>query len=221
MIKRRKIKTELEVEKSKHKLLQTQMNPHFIYNALSAIQNYILQNNSMDSVTYISEFSRVMRRVLEGSRYDLISLKDEVELVKGYLILQKLRFDNIFEFEVLMDDSLNPELHQLPPMLSQPFIENAVEHGMRSKSSGEGKIIVRYYFENLDIVVSIEDNGVGISTDRIDNKPHESMATQITKERIENIKKILKLNIEFNIISKNNIGTTVQFRIPQKRVMQW
>ena len=159
----------------------------------------------------------VMRRVLEGSRYDLVLLKDEIELVNGYLILQKLRFDNIFEFEVVVDDKLNLDLHKLPPMLSQPFIENAVEHGMRSKLNGEGKITVHYYLENSHIVVSIKDNGSGISTSQIGNKTHESMATLITKERIENIKKIQNLNIEFDILSKNRLGTTVKFKIPQKR----
>ena len=216
-IKRRNIKAELEIEKSRHKLLRSQMNPHFIYNALSAIQNFILQNNPMDSVTYISEFSRVMRRVLESSRNDLIFLDDEIELVESYLSLQKLRFDDRFDFEVKISDKINPEIIKLPPMLSQPFIENAVEHGMKNKKLGEGKITVNYALKNACLIITIEDNGEGINIKYNEHK-HKSLATKITKERIENIKKTSKLDILFTIDSSKDTGTKVEIQIPQKKV---
>jgi len=219
LIKRRKIHAELEIEKNRHKLLRSQMNPHFIYNALSAIQNFILQNNPLDSVTYISEFSALMRMVLESARNDLVLLEDDIKLVKSYLTLQQLRFDNKFEFEVVLDENINPELTKIPPMLSQPFIENAVEHGMRNKSQGDGKIKVRYILDSSNLIVTIEDNGDGILSDlKVDRKKHKSLATQISKERIENIKKILNMNIIFNINTTKQTGTTVEFKIPQKKV---
>ncbi|MBN2280771.1 MAG: tetratricopeptide repeat protein [Candidatus Marinimicrobia bacterium] len=218
IIKRRNIAAELEIEKNRHKLLRSQMNPHFIYNALSAIQNFILQNNPLDSVTYISEFSIVMRRVLESSRSDLVLLKDEIELVKSYLALQKLRFSGVFDYKIICQDEINPDIVKLPPMLSQPFIENAVEHGMKKNTNGDGKIVVTYAFDNSNLTVIIADNGAGINLKESDQiKSHKSFATQITRERIENIKKTLKMNIKFEIESEDQKGTIVKLKIPQKR----
>jgi len=215
--KRKKVFSELEIEKNKHRLLRAQMNPHFIYNALSAIQNYILKNNPMDSVLYISEFSALTRLVLEGARCDLITLKDDIKLVNAYLKLQQMRFGNKFGYTIEVDRDINDEVVKLPPMLSQPFIENAVEHGMRNKKDGNGKISVEYNKKEQDLVISITDNGDGIKESKNKKESnHKSLATKITNERIENIRKTSNLNINFDINSKDS-GTRIKFVISQKK----
>ena len=216
-IKQNKLKSILLVEQNKQKLLRSQMNPHFIYNSLSAIQNFILSNNSMESVTYISEFSGLMRMVLENSRKDLITLKEDVDFINYYLKLQKLRFNDKFNFEIRVDKNINPEIVKIPPMLTQPFIENAVEHGMRQIEK-DGLIQVIYKIEEKDLIITVIDNGKGMS-EEISSK-HKSLATKITKERIENISKLLKVNIKMSIAEAfpgiESRGVKIDFRIPQK-----
>ena len=211
-----KLKSELKVEQNKQKLLRSQMNPHFIYNSLSAIQNFILSNDSMESVTYISEFSSLMRMVLENSRKDLITLKEDIDFVNFYLKLQKLRFSDKFDYLINVDEKINQETIKIPPMLTQPFIENAVEHGMRQIEK-DGMIQLNYQIENNDLVISVIDNGKGLN-EKTESK-HKSLATTITKERIENILKLLKVKIEMDIVEafpeSENKGLKVEFRIPQ------
>lgn len=213
-----KLRSMLLVEQNRQKLLRSQMNPHFIYNSLSAIQNFILSNNSMESVTYISEFSDLMRMVLENSRKDLISLKEDIDFINFYLKLQRLRFSDKFNYQIKVDENINPDIIKIPPMLTQPFIENAVEHGMRQIEK-DGLIQVNYRIVNNDLVISVIDNGKGLDT-KSESK-YKSLATIITKERIENIHKLLKVKIEMEISEsfpdKENKGVKVDFIIPQKR----
>lgn len=218
-VKQNKLKSRLAVEQSKLQLLRSQMNPHFIYNSLTAIQNFILQNNSIESVSYIGEFSALMRLVLEGSRNDFVPLEDDIALVDYYLKMQKLRFPNVFDYKISKGDSINEEAMQLPPMLTQPFIENAVEHGMRSKENGDGEINVEFHYEKPNLKITITDNGPGIgSTEDSEEKSHTSLATKITRERISNIERLFKVKIGFEITSpssENGTGTCVVFTIPQ------
>lgn len=212
-----RLKASLRIEQQKQRLLRSQMNPHFMFNALSAIQNFILQNNPMDSVSYISEFSGLMRLVLEGSRSDMVTLADDIKLVSSYLKLQQLRFDNAFKYAVQVHDGIITEAIKIPALLSQPFIENAVEHGMRNLLK-EGLILVNYSIENNFLKVEISDNGAGINGGKERQKTHHSLATTITKERIENIKMTLDIRIKMEIDSQEGIGTKVIFLIPQKSI---
>ena len=212
-----RLKSQLSLEQGKQRLLRSQMNPHFMYNALSAIQNFILQNNPMDSVTYISEFSGLMRLVLEGSRSEMVTVSDDLKLVSSYLKLQQLRFDNSFQYQVSVTDDILPDMLKIPPMLSQPFIENAVEHGMRNMPPGEGRIEVIYSKAENALQVQVIDNGPGIAHAMNTNAiSHKSLATTITNERIENIRKTLGINIFMEITDNNGNGTKVVFLIPQK-----
>ncbi len=212
-----KLKSELEIEQNKQKLLRSQMNPHFIYNALSAIQNFILLNNSMESVTYISEFSGLMRMVLENSRKDVVTLKEDLDFVNYYLKLQKLRFNNKFNYLINIEEGINQEIIKIPPMLTQPFIENAVEHGMRQIEK-DGLIQVNYQLVDKELIITVIDNGKGMIQEA--NSKHNSLATKITRERINNISKMQRVKIKMEIIDAfpnyENKGVKVIFTIPQK-----
>lgn len=218
IFRQNRLKSGLKLELNKQKLLRSQMNPHFIYNSLGAIQNYILKNDPKDSIVYISEFSLLMRLVLEGTRDDLISLKDDIKLINSYLKLQKLRFANGFDYIINIDEIVNTDLLKIPPMLSQPFIENAVEHGICDKVNGDGRIRVDYNLKDSGLEIVIKDNGHGILPEEKEKKRrnHKSLATKITKERIDNIRKTLNLNISLNIYSDIATGTRIELIIPQK-----
>ncbi len=199
------------------KLLRSQMNPHFIFNSLQAIQNFILKRNEKDAVRYLGSFASITRSVLENSRLEKIPLRKEVSLLGNYLQLQKLRFGEKFEYEVLVDEAINQDEVYIPPMLSQPFIENALEHGMNGVETG-GMIHVHFSIEDRSLVLEILDNGYGIQASKKQEKDHTSLAMTITRERIELMNRKNDSEITFTISDAypgmERVGVKVRFIIP-------
>lgn len=214
-----KLKSENRVLNMHHKLLRSQMNPHFIFNALIAIQNYILKNKKFEASDYLSKFASLMRSILEGSRDDFILLSRELELLEYYVSLQQLRFENSFQFTLEVDESIDTECFQIPPMLIQPFIENAIEHGLRKTCDENKALSVKYNKDSSNLYIIIKDNGIGIEKGKENKiKKHQSYAMIITNERLTNITKIYKENINISIQDlstiKNCSGTEIKFSIP-------
>jgi tetratricopeptide (TPR) repeat protein len=199
------------------KLLRSQMNPHFIFNSLQAIQNFILKNDRKEAVSYLNSFAHITRSVLENSRIETISLKKEIVLLENYLHLQKLRFGNRFDYLITVDPEMDQDYIQLPPMLAQPFIENALEHGMKDIESG-GLISITVAMQDDVLLLEIKDNGKGIDTVATAKKQYASLATEITKERIALMNKTKAKKIGFTITeaypSEVRKGVKVSFRIP-------
>jgi tetratricopeptide (TPR) repeat protein len=210
----------------KQKLLVSQMNPHFIFNSLNAIQNYIFKQDSLKAGNYLTQFSELIRMILDYSRKDYISVESEVKLLTNYLELQKLRFESKFDFDIVVDEKIDRESIHIPPMLAQPFIENAIEHGIFYKKD-KGRVDVRLYFENNMLIYEIEDDGVGMEEAmKLKNKlksSYESLATIITKERMTTLNEQSKNNVEIEIIDKKNTspnhsGVKVKFIVPYKEL---
>ena len=216
-----KLKAQNRVLNIHQKLLRSQMNPHFIFNALIAIQNYILKNKKFEASDYLAQFASLMRSILESSRDDFILLSREIELLEYYVSLQQLRFEDSFRFNLEIDNNIDVENLQIPPMLIQPFIENAVEHGLRKTIDADKILSVKYILDNNSLNIYIEDNGIGIEKS-LENmgKKHQSYAMEITKERLMNITKIYKENIHIVIQDlsqhENRRGTQIKFIIPLK-----
>lgn len=168
-------KKRLEIEQ---RMLRSQMNPHFIFNALNSIQSFIATNKTYDAEVFMSKFSMLVRRILENSTHEQIALEDEVETLQIYLALEKLRFEERFDFEIVEDADLTLPI---PPMLLQPFIENAILHGMKGKTS-KGHIWVRFIEEEKCLVCEVEDDGVGRQIKA--TSEHKSLATTLTDDRI-------------------------------------
>ncbi|MBU2020599.1 MAG: histidine kinase [Bacteroidetes bacterium] len=169
-------------------LLRTQMNPHFIFNAMSVIQSYIYENDVKNSSKFLVHFSRLMRLILENSPKEFIPLETEIEILQKYLEIQKLRFEDRFEYVLDCPDSLIFDNAQIPPMITQPFIENAIEHG-QLHSVPNGKIEIRIKKSGNMLHIEIIDNGIGRKGAERNkkSKDHNSLAMKITKERIENL----------------------------------
>jgi len=203
------------------RLLRSQMNPHFIFNALSAIQVYILEHDIEKSSRFLTDFARLMRLVLRSSSHDYISLKEETEILGYYLELQRLRFSEAFEYLLKIDDSLDEAKVMVPPMLTQPFIENAIEHGIRP-SGTDGYISVKFTREGDNMIVEVGDNGIGIDASKKvseKEKGHESMAIKITRERLEMLRRDSGRNTDLIILDKKQInpfdrGTLVRITLP-------
>lgn len=210
----------------KQKLLVSQMNPHFIFNSLNAIQNYIFKQDSLKAGNYLTQFSELIRMILDFSRKDYISVESEVKLLNTYLELQKLRFESKFDYQISVDEKIDRETIHIPPMLAQPFIENAIEHGLFYKKE-KGRVDVRLYYEKGFLIYEIEDDGVGMEEAmKLKNKlksSYESLATIITKERMDTLNEQSKSDIEIEIIDKKNnaagdSGVKVKFIVPFKEI---
>jgi len=211
----------IEIEQ---RLLRSQMNPHFIFNAISCIQEFIMDKNPLEASSYLSNFAKLMRSILNNSSREFIPLDEEIETLEHYLKLQKLRFPNKLEYEIIVDEAIEPSQLLIPPMLTQPFIENAVNHGIAKLVNGVGILKIEFYMQKSTLILKIEDNGVGIQKkEGQKDKNHTSMATKITQTRIENFKKSYKKEVCFKIENRLNEkkqieGTLILFQLPNKLV---
>ncbi|KQO21626.1 histidine kinase [Flavobacterium sp. Leaf82] len=175
------------------RLLRSQMDPHFIFNALGNIQSMILQKDTIPAVSYLNKFARLTRQVLEQSRKETISLEEEINTLKNYIELQQLRLNNGFDYCIECDETVENHI-SIPPLLIQPFIENAVEHGlkpMENNTRGLIEIYFKYDETRESLICTIKDNGIGLTASRklkTDNT-HQSLSTTITNERLSKMQK--------------------------------
>lgn len=224
-VKQKNIITTQKNNLLKQKLLVSQMNPHFIFNSLNAIQNYIFKQDSLKAGNYLTQFSELIRMILDFSRKDYIAVESELKLLHTYLDLQKLRFENKFDYAIDLDKKIDTEFIFIPPMLAQPFIENAIEHGIYHKRE-KGRLDIRLFYEGDQLIYEIEDNGIGLEEAmKLKNKlksSYQSLATIITKERMTILGEQHKSAQDIEIIDKKNIagnesGVKVRFSIPYKQ----
>jgi len=189
------------------KILRTQMNPHFIFNALSAIQNTVMDKDPLQSAQYISRFAQLIRQNFDFTSKEKIPLADDIDALENYLKTQQIRFENKFTYQIHLDPSIDAKTLQIPPMLLQPFVENAIEHGLK-KEQKAGRIDIYILRKKGKIQFRIEDNGSGYYP-KADTKLH---ATHIMKKRLE----LLEMGDEksFSIQQHpTHQGTQVQFSL--------
>ncbi len=200
--------------------LKSQMNPHFMFNTLNSLQDLILKNDIKSTNYYLSKYGMLMRRILEYSEKNTILLSEEIELIDTYLQLEKLRFGDDFIFEINVEVNMNTDQIDVPPMILQPFIENAIKHGLLHKK-GPKKLTLHFSISN-QLICQIEDNGVGRKKSaEINSKfksKHQSFATQATEKRIEllNVHSNTTFSFEIIDIEENGfaLGTVVIIKIP-------
>lgn len=209
-----------EVAEYEQKALHLQMNPHFVFNCLSSISSFIVQNGTDSALKYLSKFSKLMRLTLEYSKGSLIPIDKEIESLQNYLELEQLRFHDKFKFEIRSSEKVEFNMG-LPPLLIQPFVENAILHGVVPKD-GNGKIDVDFDVQDGKLVCTISDNGIGLSESRSlkENSvtAHKSMALEITKKRLEIMEAITSKSAQIEITelinSAKQTGTKVTLRLP-------
>jgi outer membrane protein assembly factor BamB len=202
--------------------LQSMMNPHFIFNSLGSIQNYLLQNKANEASLYLSQFARLIRQNLNSANTPFISIEDETDRLMNYLSLEKLRLDDKFEFRIEVDPDLHSDEVVIPSLVIQPFVENAVWHGISPMNQrGQINISIRMETEK-SLVVSVEDNGIGMkqSQQYFTKADHISIGMETTQKRLNLICKLHKLQfeIQFSEVHPGNAnpGTRVSFIIPYR-----
>jgi tetratricopeptide (TPR) repeat protein len=202
------------------KSLRSQMNPHFIFNALNSVNQFISQNDERTANKFLSEFSRLMRLVLENSQEDFIPLIKEEEILSLYVKLEHYRFRDKFDYTIRVDDNLNKETIELPPMLIQPYIENAVWHGLRYKES-KGNLDVHIGKNSQGLKVEITDDGIGRRKSTVlkteNQKKHNSTGLRNIQERLNILNTVYKTNYQVQIEDlPADTGTRVTITLPMQ-----
>ncbi len=224
--KSRKQKEILAIEKQlfelEQKALRLQMNPHFIFNTMNSLQNFILKNNQDDAIAYLTKLSKLMRLILSNTREAYVPLQNEIDLIRYYMDIEKLRFDDKFNYKIILDSDLDQESIAIPPMVIQPFIENAILHGvLHKKDKGEISVRIGIIDEMLECIII--DDGVGRSkAEELKKKTdlqHKSLAINITRERLNLLTHSKEQNMNVLIEDRhdengNAIGTKVKIYIP-------
>jgi len=211
--------TELEA-----KALRAQMNPHFIFNCLNSIKSLIQDEQKEKSIVYLTIFSKLIRTLLNNADKKEITLFDEIETCKLYLQLEGLRFDEKFSYSVNVDGAIDLKSLFVPALIIQPFIENAIWHGIVPKGSG-GTVTLDVIRNNGNIEILVDDNGIGREASRLNkataNIGHQSKGVTLTQSRLELDNILQQRNAELEIIDKADeqekaAGTKVVIRLPQE-----
>jgi two-component sensor histidine kinase len=214
-IEKRKLQS--QIFETEIRAVKAQMNPHFIFNSLNSIQQFILNNDNDNAYKYLVKFSKLVRKLLESSTAENIMLEEEIDILKRYLEIESLRFEDAFDYEVKVDERLNPAIIKIPHMLIQPFVENAIWHGLLHKH-GDKKLSVSFsYLDKNRLSCIVDDNGVGRKEQVQAEKKEErrSLATELIGQRLKLIKEIKHIEGGLKIDDKpGRSGTTVTITIP-------
>ncbi|MEN0080320.1 histidine kinase [Flavobacterium lindanitolerans] len=199
--------------------LRREMNPHFIFNSLNSVNQFISENKELEANKYLTSYSNLMRNMMENSNKDFVTLNNEVEQLKKYLDLEHLRFNEKFDYEISIDDALDGDAVLVPNMLLQPHLENAIWHGLRYKE-GKGFLKLDFKLKNNMVKVIVDDNGIGLTKSKelktTNQKVHESRGMTNTRERISLLNELYKKNISLKISEKENpeTGTRIEISFP-------
>jgi len=203
--------------------LRREMNPHFLFNSLNSVNQFIAQNNELQANKYLTSYSGLMRNTMENSNKDFVTLGNEIENLTQYLELEHLRFKDKFDFEIIVDDELDRESLWVPNMMLQPHLENAIWHGLRYKD-GKGFLKLSFKPDGKNMLVTVDDDGIGPTKSQElkthNQKAHQSRGLTNTRERMTLINELYKKNIDFTVTEKtaplNGTIVTVTFPIINK-----
>ena len=218
-----------QLAEAETKALRAQMNPHFIFNSLNSINSFVMEQKHEIASDCLIKFSKLIRLILDNSRSETISLEKELETLKLYVILEAARFDNRFKCVYHVSEDVDTNSIKIPPMLLQPFVENAIWHGLMQKE-GEGTITVEIAMSNEQLAVSneqllkitITDDGIGrekAAELKSKSATHKSHGLKVTSQRIEMMNKLNSTGAKVNIVDLkdeqgNAKGTRVELTIP-------
>lgn len=217
-----RLQLEQELQQSLLASIKAQMNPHFIYNSLSSIHAFVYSDDKENAIKYLDRFSELTRKVLELSGHESILLSEEIELLETYISLEKMRFGETFQSSIACSDEIDVHFVRLPSMIIQPFVENAIKHGLLHRK-GNKQLNISFTRDKNDLLITIEDNGVGRKTSgelkNNKNKKHSSFSISANKKRLELLNAKKKNTIGLLIVDKTDemgrgIGTKVLINIP-------
>lgn len=204
--------------------LRAQVNPHFVFNALNAIQNYYSRNDELNANHYMTAFAQFMRKTLSFSEANWVTLEEEISLLGTYAELEQIRFRKAFRFHISRAPGINAAGIQVPAMLIQPYVENAINHGLRHLSNNSGELLITFTMEQDTLLCTVADNGVGILAAQQNKQVnHQSFGMHINRQRIDTINQTYHTDIRLHILDKSlqgtgQSGTIVTVSIPVKNI---
>ena len=202
------IKSQYDAKLNESKLssLQSKMNPHFIFNALNSIKAYLIENDKRKAINYMNRFSKLVRKILKASRIETTSLQEELDMIQLYVDVENTRFNNEIDFTICNYTQKEVLSLGLPPLILQPFVENALWHGLSAKD-GEKRLRIRILKKNNIPYIEIDDNGIGLESSRVRHK----------KDKIKDKSIGLKLNQERLWVYNQRFNTAYEFEIKEKK----
>jgi len=193
-----RINHERQIAAMEMKTLRAQMNPHFIFNSLNSINTFILKSDEENASEYLNKFSRLVRLILDNSRNDWVMLENELKALELYIELESIRFENKFSYDIIIDPAVSAAAVLVPPLIIQPYVENAIWHGLMHRKESGGMIKLRIWKENDNLLLQVEDNGVGrVAAEKLKGKKselHRSHGMKITEERLDIVNDIYHVN---------------------------
>jgi LytS/YehU family sensor histidine kinase len=220
---RKETEAQVALARNELKALRAQMNPHFVFNSLNSIQHFILTNKSADAGKYLNKFARLMRVILNNSEKSLITIREELEYLQLYLDLEEMRFEGKFKSHIDIAGDIDVDYFEIPAMLLQPYVENAILHGLTPKE-GEGRLEIKMRLNKNTLICSVIDNGIGREKARemrqlSKRKDHTSLGMKITHDRLELINRLNGSHLSLTITDLykedgSPAGTRVDIFIP-------
>lgn len=210
-------KVQIKNKKIALQSLRREMNPHFIFNSLNSVNHFIATNNELEANQYLTKFSKLMRGVMENSTEDFIPFQQELDLLQNYLALEKTRFADKFDYEIEVDENLNTQSLKVPGMLIQPFLENAIWHGLRYRTE-KGFLSLKFEKNNDSLNIFIEDNGIGIEESKKQKTEHQKSrkgrGMKNTLERITLLNDLYKKDILCSVKdSENGVFVEISYKL--------
>ena len=199
--------------------LRREMNPHFLFNSLNSVNQFIAQNNELEANKYLTSYSNLMRNTMENSNKDFVTLSNEIENLSKYLELEHLRFKDKFQFEIKVDENLDPDTTWVPNMIIQPHLENAIWHGLRYKEE-KGLLKLGFSLDGKKMIITVDDDGIGPTKSgelkTHNQKVHTSRGLTNTKERMTLLNELYKTKMSFSVTEKESpkTGTIVEIIVP-------
>ena len=225
-VKEKTIQLEQANKELKRQALNAQIDPHFIFNSLNSIQNFILKNDKFQAQKYLSKFSRLMRFQLNSSLKNYLLIEEELKAIRAYLDLEQVRFQNKFEYSINVSDKIDATKIKIPTMLIIPFLENAIWHGVLPNEDKKGIIDLKLEMKGENLYCEIADNGIGykksleLKEKNGAERKHHSVGVEITKQRMQLMHEEIKSSYYFNMVDLRNMsseektGTTIKFYLP-------
>lgn len=217
--KRKEAEFNAQVAYTEMKALRAQMNPHFIFNSLNSINDFIDKHDTATATLYTTRFAKLMRMILENSEQKEILLSEDLKALELYMQLESMRMEHKFNYQIKVEEDIDPENTLIPPLILQPFVENSIWHGI-SKKQGSGKILISIKKEGNMINCIVEDNGIGMKDPTVsktdnDNLSKKSLGMKITKARIDIMNRIKKSNAK---ITESHLeeGTKIEIKLPEE-----
>ncbi len=218
---REKNRIQRQVFEMETRVIKAQMNPHFIFNSMNSIQQFILVDDTGNANTYLVKFAKLLRKILESSTEENITLDNELDILNKYIEIESLRFESAFTYQIVVDGKLNAPETRIPHMLIQPFVENAIWHGLLKKESDKNLNISFKYLNEQALCCIIDDNGAGRNLNKVspDVIKKKSLGVQFTAQRLELMRKEWGADYGIEITDKTSAsgtseGTCVKITIP-------